>query len=284
MTPEGAGGSPAGGSPEGLDLSEPEVREARAGDGSWRLRAWEGRWPDLAAGITGSGEDYGLAGGADAWTTTERYEALGRRMGFATVVVGRQVHGPDVRTVAPPSGGGVLVSGEADGHVSASPGTLLTATAADCVPAYLLAPERRAWGLVHGGWRGIAAGVLESAFRELEERHGARREALRLHLGPAICGECYEVGHEVVEALGSTAAILDSGGAGARPRVDLRRTLQRRAMAAGLRRRHVTRSAWCTCCSGDHFHSYRCRGESPARMAAFLGWRGEESRPGNGSD
>lgn len=257
----------------GLDIAT--VREAREGDGRWHLAAWERRWAGAVAGITGSGEDFGLGGGDDAWRVTERYQALAAAAGCRLAAVGRQVHGRRVRPVDGPDGEGVLVTGDFDGHVSRTPGVLLAVTAADCVPVYLAAPRLPAWGLVHAGWRGLAAGVLEEALRLLDDRYGVGADELHLHLGPSICGECYEVGPEVVEALGSLAVTVEREG-GARPRVDLRATLARRAAAAGVSTDRISRSAWCTCCTGDQFRSYRCSDGAPGRMAAFLGWRAAE--------
>lgn len=251
------------------------VRESRESDGRWHLETWERRWPGAVVGITGSGEDFGLGGGDDAWRVTERYQALASASGCRLAAVGRQVHGRRVRAVEGPGRGGVLVTGEYDGHVSRSPGVLLAVTAADCVPVYLAAPRLPAWGLVHAGWRGLAAGVLEEALTLMDDRYGVEADALHLHLGPAICGECYEVGPEVVDALGPLVVTTGREREG-RPRVDLRATLARRAAAAGVPPERMSRSAWCTCCTGDQFRSYRCSDAAPGRMAAFLGWRAAE--------
>src|SRR5690606_18360795 len=89
-----------------------------------------------------------------------------------------------------------------DGHATRAPGLLLAVSVADCVPVSLVDPERRAVALLHAGWRGAAAGILERGLEVLAERLLARPEDLHVHLGPAICGGCYEVGPEVHRALG----------------------------------------------------------------------------------
>ena len=79
----------------------------------------------------------------------------------------------------------------------------------------------RGWLLLHAGWRGTAAGILERGFAELGPAWRSDGE-VHVHLGPAICGACYEVGPEVIEAvLGARVAgptLLDvrgePGGAG----------------------------------------------------------------------
>lgn len=227
-------------------------------------REWEERFPGVRIGITGRGEDYGLAGTASAWAAAERYETLGRRLGFEVVAVGRQVHGTRIGVVERVPARGFLIAGETDGLVTGRDGVLLTVTAADCVPVFLLAPGREVAALLHGGWRGTAAGVLDAGLSCLGQRYGVRPEDLWVHLGPAVCGECYEVGPEVLRALGRPAS-----GQG---HVDLRRELAERAWTAGVPPERVSVSRWCTACEPDQFHSYRGRGEETGRMAAFLGW------------
>lgn len=246
----------------------PRERETRAAGSAPLLRhhsEWEERFPGVRAGITGPRQDFGLSGSASAWEAAGRYRALGRRLGFDVVVVGRQVHGTRLAVVDQMPGRGFLITGDTDGLATGRRGVLLTVTAADCVPVYLLAPELKVAALLHAGWRGTAAGILRAGISRLGDRFGVRADELWVHLGPAVCGECYEVGPEVLEALGRSAT--------GKGHVDLRRVLARRARRAGVSGGRVSVSAWCTACEPDHFHSYRGRANETGRMAAFLGWR-----------
>ena len=241
------------------------------------LTPWTERFPGLVAGITGAGRspegeasDFGLTTAPSAWVLFERLEALGRQLGLPGVAVVRQVHGDAVTCLEPTPEGGLRVTGAGDALITRGQGLLLVVTAADCVPVYLLDRDSLGLGLLHAGWRGTAAGVLGSGLRAMGARFGAEPSRLLVHLGPAICGECYEVGPEVLRALGRPAT------GGGPLRVDLREELRRRALNRGVRDGAVTASGWCTRCDADHFHSHRGTGEAAGRMAAFLGWR---SRP-----
>jgi polyphenol oxidase len=252
----------------------PEAREVRERPVGGRFPVlvhpeWEERFRGVRCGITaaGPGADFGITTAGSVPSFLERYRDLAAQLGFGAVAVPRQVHGVRVlevgwRQVASGAGASVVVPGEADGVFSARRGVLLAVTAADCVPVYLASPEQRVLALLHAGWRGVAGGVLEEGLSSLRTRYGTRPEHLYLHLGPAICGTCYEVGPEVMEALGRPRT---------RAPLDLRGELFRRATGAGVRSDRVTRSAWCTACDGDRFHSHRGSGGTAGRMAAFLG-------------
>lgn len=262
------------GEPPGVAVREP--RHSGEPFDRFVLSGWEAEFDGLAAGVTAAGEgaDFGFTTAPSAWDLVGRAGDLARQLGFGSISMVRQVHGSRVRRLEGPVPNGVLVVGDADGLIVERGGALACVTAADCVPVYVVDPPSGAMALLHAGWRGAAAGVLASGLRALRER-GCDPERLRVHLGPAICGPCYEVGREVLEAFGLDGA----GGA----HLDLRHALADRAVAAGVDAERVTRSTWCTRCSPDHFHSHRGRGARAGRMAAYLGWKrvgGARERPG----
>jgi copper oxidase (laccase) domain-containing protein len=179
----------------------------------------------------GSSSDFGLATGGSAWEVTRRFEALAGATGMHSPVIGRQVHGSRIVGVDSTPGPGVFVVGDADGLMTSAEGVLLAVTAADCVPAYLADLEGRCVALVHAGWRGAAAGIIERA--------------------------------EVLTALGKP----EDGPS----RIDLRSELADRAVGAGVAPERVSRSDWCTKCGPVRLHSHRAQGSNSGRMAAFLG-------------
>jgi YfiH family protein len=213
----------------------------------------------------GAAFDMGLFGATAVGEAVGRWATLREATRCPRAVHSRQVHGA---TIAPHDrrGPGLFIGEGHDGHATSTPGLLLTVSIADCVPAFLVDPGRRALALVHAGWRGVAAGVLEAGIRALEV-DGSRAGDLIVHLGPAICGRCYEVGPVVFEALGEPAPAAPAP-------IDLRAVLAGRAVAAGVPAESVTVSTHCTRCERGgrrRFHSHRA-GEW-ARQIAFLGIR-----------
>lgn len=255
--------------PGASDTGAAVVREAAASRDLplFRHEGWQEKLPWLLQGITarGSGEepfDLGLFGDSPAGPVLERWRRMRRSLGFGGVVHARQVHGAEVEThdagIA-----GLLITDGRDGHVTSAADVLLTISVADCVPIFVVDPERRAVALLHGGWRGVAAGVLEAGLRALLDGGSDARDLL-VHFGPAICGRCYEVGPEVHHALGLREPPSPTP-------VDLRRVLAQRARVHGIAAERITTSAWCTRCGDSPFFSHR--GGFPQRQMALLGIR-----------
>jgi YfiH family protein len=168
---------------------------------------WSRAFPGVVAGITMRPADFGLASGDSAWRVSERYEALARGFGFDAIAVARQVHGNHVSVSDGGEQPGFRIVGEADGLATDRTGLLMTVTVADCVPVFLLDPESRCIALLHAGWRGVAAGILDRGIAALAALRGSAAGGLQVHLGPAICGSCYEVGPEVLARFGFLSLI-----------------------------------------------------------------------------
>jgi copper oxidase (laccase) domain-containing protein len=232
----------------------------------FELAPW---WEELGlvAGITGRGTDPGRGFDLGLWTDAPVGEVMGRwrafrtaLAGFDAVVLGNQVHGVEVMT-AGPGRGWIQVEG-VDGWVTTTPGVLLTVTVADCVPVYLAAP-RRGVALLHAGWRGVAGGILRRGLERLSALSGVPVNEIVTHCGVGICGNCYEVGSEVIAACG-----LEPLGAGPW-HLDLRGRLADEARGLGVAT--VTRSSWCSAHDRSRFYSHRASRGADGRMVAYLG-------------
>jgi polyphenol oxidase len=231
----------------------------------FELAAWR-RDYGVVAGITGRGSepgrgfDLGLWSEAPVGEVMTRWQAFQRAVpGFSSVVLGNQVHGTEVATAAAPVGW-VRVEG-IDGWVTTDPGVLLTVTVADCIPVYLLVPGKGV-ALLHAGWRGTAGRILPRGLERLFLASKASPADVIMHCGVGICGDCYEVGSEVMAGCGEPAS-------GPGPwQLDLRDVLARQAETLGLRA--VTVSPHCSAHDAA-FYSHRASRGTDGRMVAYLG-------------
>jgi YfiH family protein len=167
---------------------------------------------------------------------------------------GRQVHAARVERRA--TGDGTL--NEADGQATQVPGLAPMVITADCLPVALIAPG--AVAMVHAGWRGLAAGVLEEGLRTVRELGGDG--AVRAAIGPGAGGCCYEVGPEVHAAFGRAPE---------RGPIDLKAIAAERLAAAGTEEVHDV--GLCTICSDPAlFFSHR-RDDGLTGRQAGVAWR-----------
>jgi YfiH family protein len=204
---------------------------------------------------------FGLLGGEPVRDVMRRWSELREelRAGAPTgrLATAGQVHGANV-IVHRPGWSGWLRAESADGHISTARGTGLAVTIADCVPVFIAHPSG-ATALLHSGWRGTAARIVERAIALLTSSGYAPAE-LRVHMGPAICGRCYEVSGDVYAQLTGTNP-------GRPTTIDLRAVIADHARAMGVREISTTDS--CTRCDNATFYSHRA-GDEGRQLAVMI--------------
>jgi len=209
-------------------------------------------------GSFGFGSSEPVAAVFDRWNALQDDLAS---FGVERLACSHQVHGAEVVAHA---GGwrGWLRGLGGDGHVTATPGTALAVTVADCTPVLVWHPAGGIAAL-HAGWRGTAARILDAGLSALAAL-GFPSEECEVWLGPAICGPCYEVGPEVLSAVHGTP--FDQKGY-----LDVRAVLAEQALAHRVAR--VTTAAGCSRCHGDRYFSHR--GGDSGRMLGIVALDGK---------
>ncbi len=181
-------------------------------------------------------------------------DRLRQSIGCAAMCDTRQVHG---NTITIRTSYEDQESPAADGQVTELSGVALLALTADCIPVALAA--NGAVAILHAGWRGLAAGVLEQGTRAVIERTGASR--IVGVIGPAAGRCCYEVGDEVRAAFGN-------GHCKGR-HIDLRAIARQRLLDAGVS--VIGELEACTICD-ERLFSHRREGTLAGRQAGVV-WR-----------
>ncbi len=182
--------------------------------------------------------------------------------GHGALAMVRQVHGARVVDVSMADG-----VTEADGIVSTVPGRVIAVRVADCVPVVLASP--RGVAALHAGWRGTSLDIVRVGLRALLDATGDVATDVRAWIGPAICGACYEVSDEVVDAVLRVAPSPDTWcttGPRGRAHVDLRAANLAILREAGIAARLV---GPCTRC-GEGYWSHRRDAERAGRQVGAI--------------
>lgn len=182
-----------------------------------------------------------------------------------------QVHGARVARVA--RNEAFDVHQKADAIVSDDPARVVSVRVADCVPVLLSTPDGRTVAAVHAGWRGVVAGAVISALKEIEPDGHLSKSEMIAAIGPSIGGDAFEVGPEVIaefrRLFGSAAPVALC--AGDKGTVDLRQAIRLQLLDAGIGPEQIEISDGCTFRQSDDFFSHRRDRGITGRMAAIIG-------------
>lgn len=203
-----------------------------------------------------------LNGGVGSNDAAEHVKENRARMAAAVGVTAErflsayQIHSPDVAVVEQPWTPDARP--KVDAIVTKKPGLALGISTADCGPLLFADDTARVIGAAHAGWRGAFTGVIEATLVAMEKL-GAKREAVRVALGPLIRKESYEVGPEFVarftEADENNAAFFTASVREGHAMFDLPGYIAMRVAKAGVTQFEDLRL--CTYSDPDRFYSYR---------------------------
>ncbi len=71
-------------------------------------------------------------------------------------------------------------------------------TTADCVPVLLYDKNKRIIAVVHAGWRGTCARLVEKTISKMQETYESDSKDIYALIGPSISPEVYEVGSDLI--------------------------------------------------------------------------------------
>jgi purine-nucleoside/S-methyl-5'-thioadenosine phosphorylase / adenosine deaminase len=158
---------------------------------------------------------------------------------------------------------------DADAVLTKMPGITLGVKTADCLPLLVYNPVVKVIGAIHAGWRGLANKIVFNAVDELCTFYKTVPEHSYFVIGPGICGNCYEVGPDVIDSINSATCVKGafrhtSWGKGL---LDNAAIAKRQIEAAGVPSDHISHVNLCTRCSPG-FHSHRAG--SKERQVSYI--------------
>ncbi len=175
----------------------------------------------------------------------------------------QQVHGTYIATLDQQTS---VQDAKADGSYTRAHGQVCAVLTADCLPALICDRAGTEVAAVHAGWRGLAAGVLESALQCFQ----APAQELMVWLGPAIGAQAFEVGAEVLQAFTQhdpSASQAFVASADNKFLADIYQLARQRLQRAGVEA--VYGGDYCTYSEPSRFYSYR-REHNTGRMASLI--------------
>lgn len=187
------------------------------------------------------------------------------------VVSAGLVHGHKVKTVSIKNRENVMA--QTDGLITADKNTFLALTVADCLPIFLYDFKKEIIGLIHGGWRSLAKGIIPLAIEKFINDFGSQPQNILAGIGPGISSCHFEVRKDVLSKFGKflPAALIEKNH---KTFLDLKKIVVVQLLNCGLKKEYIEVSPECTYCLNKRYFSFRRDQSDPLKtMLAVAGMK-----------
>lgn len=140
---------------------------------------------------------------------------------------------------------------DSDALITQMPDIGLRIFTQDCVPVFLHDLEKTTISIIHAGWRGIKAEVIENTILQIE-RLGIDAQNLKFSMGPSIKQCCYEIDGEEADYFLSNHAKCTAKNGG-KIHLSLQKTIEEKLTLLGVLPSNIFTNPDCTFCAKDYF-------------------------------
>ncbi len=200
-------------------------------------------------------------------------------IGLDRVVCCQQVHGSNVACINGEQAGRGAENYDTslpgiDAMITSTPGIMLAAFYADCIPVFFFDPVKRAVAIAHSGWKGTMNRIVVNTLQSMVEGLGCEPFDIEVFIGPGIGRCCFQIQPDLSEKVSKVFPEFD--GIMDRNREiywDLRLTNRNILIEAGINPVKIIDCGLCTSCRTDMFYSHRKEHGKTGRMMAAIGLR-----------
>lgn len=154
----------------------------------------------------------------------------------------------------------------ADASYTHLPERVCAILTADCLPILAWDSTSNSVAAIHGGWRGLYAGIIQKTIEMMTQQP----ENVFIWLGPAISSQNYEVGAEILEQFITLNPIFESAftPVNDKYRLDIYKIATIQLVGLGVK--NIYTENFCTYRQSELFYSYRRDGQHSGRMATLI--------------
>ena len=156
---------------------------------------------------------------------------------------------------------------EYDALITNSPDIFLGILTADCLPIFVVDPNKKVVAAIHAGRQGTALRITSKALKKMEEEFGCSPDNLHIAMGSSIGSRCYEIDERVFQTEWKPFSVLSGTGKWV---VDLAKINIAQMKGEGIEEEQISRIDLCTHCHSDLYFSYRKEGRT-GRQLSFIG-------------
>ena len=190
---------------------------------------------------------------------------LKNKLDVKEITTAKQTHSSNINIIED----NTFLYDNTDALISTKPDTLMLLNFADCIPIILYSKKDNTGAVVHAGWRGTAAKILQKTVIKMQKELNIEPRSITALIGAGIGKCCFETGEEVFEQLIENKNETDLYTIkNNKYFIDLKLLNNKQLVEIGVE--NIDICSYCTCCMSDIFFSYRKEKGITARHSAIV--------------
>ena len=190
---------------------------------------------------------------------------LKEKLNISEFYSAKQVHGTNIEIIDKNK----YFYDSTDALVSNVQNTVMVLNFADCVPVILYSKVDNVGAVIHAGWRGTAAGIVEKTVKKMQSDLNINPKNLIALIGPSIGKCCFETHEDAYTQLIKNPSDTDLyEKKDGKYFIDLKKLNFNQLKNANVE--NIDTCNYCTCCMSDIFFSYRKENGITARHSAVV--------------
>ncbi|MBP7652495.1 peptidoglycan editing factor PgeF [Candidatus Dependentiae bacterium] len=154
---------------------------------------------------------------------------------------------------------------------------MLCAMTADCCPVLIFDSYNNSIAAIHSGWKGTIGKITEKTIYKMKTIFPSLKiDALKIFIGPCICGNCYEVDMKFIKIIESSYPEFKSYIVSKKSLFyfDIKKIIVDGIKNIGIPESNIFDSEICSYELSDNFYSYR-KNNKTGRIVSFIKLKGD---------
>ncbi|HYD35639.1 MAG TPA: peptidoglycan editing factor PgeF [Vitreimonas sp.] len=220
--------------------------------------------------------------GDDPSAVTANRRRFAEKVGIdaEAIVISQLIHGTNIVCVnSSDVGRGALDPStaipHADGLLTNETNVPLLVIVADCAALSVYDPIKKVIGVVHVGWRGAAAGIIDEILQKMSAEYGSQPVDIMCEISPCLHQCCFEVGSEVKEQFvhkygTKVEHFFIATDQENNYMFDFSGLIQELLIRNGLQTQNIEASSICTSSNTEKYFSYRAEKGKTGRFGSVM--------------
>ena len=164
----------------------------------------------------------------------------------------------------------LILSPKADAVITNLCDVAIGVKTADCLPILIFDTNKLVIAAIHSGWKGTVKQIAIKTVKKMKEVFNSDFKDIVVMFGPAICGECYSVGSDVIDEFKKILKYDFYIQRNSKYYIDLKTINRNMLVEIGIDKEKIFIHPDCTFCKHEIYQSFRYHKDASSFQISYI--------------